>query len=219
MIERIDLLPHRYRALKAQRRNVAIVVGVGVILAGLLGLWWMSLSSSINEERDNLAVLDQRAAGLQSEVAALQRFADLEREVNAKRAALQQVMAGDLAWPALLTDVAMVIPGEAWLTTLTASAGVTEGATPVGTEGAPIRISNETPTGRVQFSGQAVSLPGVADWLVRLAKVDGFQAIWLNSASGGATGAGEGEQELFTFDSTLELGEEALSDRFTQVAP
>ncbi|MFP5297755.1 MAG: PilN domain-containing protein [Actinomycetota bacterium] len=218
MMRSVDLLPQRYRAKRAEKRAVLGVALAGVLVLALMGVWWMVLSSSVDSERDKLATLEQQAGELNRQIAELQRFADLEAEVQAKRAALVQVMAGDLAWPSLLTEVAMVIPGEVWLTTLASSAGMTEGATPVGTEGAAVRISEETPVGRIQFSGQSTSMTGIAEWLIQLAKVDAFTAVWLNSASGGE-GAEADATRVFTFDSTLELGDEALSGRFTEVEP
>lgn len=217
MMRNVDLLPQRYRAKRAERRAVFVIALIGVFLLALMGLWWMTLSSSIDSERENLAALEQRALQLQNDIAELQHFADLEAEVQAKRTALVQVMTGDLDWPSLLTEVAMVVPGEVWLTTMSSSAGLTEGAAQVGTETSAIRVSQETPVGRIQFSGQSISMTGVAKWLIQLAKVDTFSAIWLNSASG-STGA-DGGESLFTFDSTLELSEEALSLRFTEVEP
>lgn len=218
MMRSVDLLPGRYRAKRAERKAIFGIAVAGVFLMALMGLWWMVLSSSVDSERDKLATLEQRALELNAEIAELQRFADLEAEVQAKRAALIQVMTGDLAWPSLLTEVAMVVPGEVWLTSMSSSAGTTEGAAQVPTETAPIRISDETPVGRIQFSGQSTSMTGVAEWLIQLAKVDAFSAIWLNSASGSAQTADDA-QATFTFDSTLELGEEALSERFTKVEP
>jgi Tfp pilus assembly protein PilN len=184
----------------------------GVLVFLLLLFYWIILGSQISTEEDNLDAAQQTNAQLQAQIAELQRFADLDAEVTAKRQALQTVMAGDIRWPALLTEVAMVIPGEVWLTNLAGSAGATEGAAPVGTETAAVRISNRTPVGRIQFSGNALSMPGVARWLIRQGTVDAFSAIWLNSAS--AAAPTEGVPGIVTFDSTLELGEDALSDRF-----
>ncbi|MDQ4125483.1 MAG: PilN domain-containing protein, partial [Actinomycetota bacterium] len=136
--------------------------------------------------------------------------ADLQAEVTAKRQALVTVMTGDVDWPAVMTEVAMVIPGEVWLTGMSASAGATEGAAPVGTETAPVRVSDQTPFGRISFQGKSLSVPGVAKWLVSLRTVREFAAIWLNTATASET---EGTITI-DFDSTLELSDRAASRRF-----
>jgi Tfp pilus assembly protein PilN len=212
MMRRIDLLPEKYAARRRERRNISLILISGVLVFLLLLFYWIILGSQISTEEDNLRAAQQTNAQLQAQIAELQRFADLDAEVTAKRQALQTVMAGDIRWPGLLTEIAMVIPGEVWLTNLAGSAGMTEGAAPVGTETAAIRISNKTPVGRIQFSGNALSFPGVARWLIRQGTVDAFSAIWLNSAS--AAAPTEGVPGIVAFDSTLELGEDALSDRF-----
>lgn len=214
MMRSVDLLPQRYRAKRTERKVIFGIAVAGVFLLALMALWWMVLSSNVDTERDKFAALEQRAVQLNLQIAELQHYADLEAEVQAKRQALVTVMTGDLAWPSLLTEVAMVVPGEVWLTTLASSAGTAEGASQVPTENAPIRISDVVPVGRIQFSGQSTAMTGVARWLIQLAKVEGFHAIWLNSASGS-----QGEDALFTFDSTVELGPESLSGRFTEVQP
>jgi Tfp pilus assembly protein PilN len=212
MMRSVDLLPGRYASRRRQRRTIALMTVAGLAMVGLLVGWWFMLGGELDTQRQDLAAAEATNADLQAQINELARFAALETEVLAKRGALQTVMTGDIAWPSILTEIAMVIPGEVWLDSLTASAGTTEGAAPVGTESAAVRISDETPTGRIQFNGQSTSMEGVAKWLIRQGSVDAFSAIWLNSATG--TTPGTTAQQLFIIDSTLELGAEALSQRF-----
>lgn len=211
MMRRIDLLPSVYEERRRQRRNVISVLIAGLLVLLLLLGWWFYLGLQINNEEDRLADIRARNAVLEQKIAELQRFAELAAEVEAKRTALQTVFAGDVDWPALLTEIAMVVPGEVWLTTLTASAGTTEGAAPVGTETAAIRIDPKEPFGRIAFSGNSLSMPGVARWMIRLESVREFFAVYLNSATAAQEDAGVG---LVTFDSTLELSNRAASRRF-----
>ena len=212
MMRRIDLLPSVYEERRRQRRNVTSVFIAGALVLVLLLGWWFFLGMQINDAKDDLAEVRAQNAALETQIAELQRFAELAAEVEAKRTALQTVFAGDIDWPALLTEVAMVVPGEVWLTNLTASAGATEGSTPVGTETAPIRIDNKEPFGRIQFTGNALSMPGVAKWMLRLEGVPEFFAVYLNSAA--AQQNDTAAQELVTFDTTLELSNRAASKRF-----
>lgn len=213
MTRRIDLLPTRYVERRQERRNAGLIGAVALILVGLLLLWWFLLTTQISSERDKLEATRAENAAIERQIAELAPFAQLEADIQARRTALATVMAGDINWPSLLTEIAMVVPGEVWLDTLTASAGTTEGSSPVATETAEIRISNKTPTGRITFTGKALTMPGVAKWLIRQATAKAFTAVWLNSAT---------EDEnlgVFGFDSSLELGDEALSERFIRRLP
>jgi len=217
MMRRVDLVPASYRQRRRERQTLAGIVVVGVVLAVLLFGWWFLLGQQIDDRESELASVRARNAALEEDISELQRFADLEAEVNAKVTALQTVMAGDVNWPKVLTEVAVVLPGEIWLTELTGSAGATEGSTPVGTETAPVRVSNDAPVGRVAFKGRSLTMPGVAKWLIRQMSVEDFQAVWLTSAVFSETPiAGV---PVADFDSTIELDAAALSERFQQVTP
>ena len=212
-MRRIDLLPPVYMRRRRERRDIALVVVAGLLILLLLIGYWFYLGTQVNKANAELADVQARNLALQQDIDALQRFVELQNEVDSKRAALQTVMAGDVNWPALLTEIAMVIPGEVWLGTLTASAGTTEGATPVGTETAPIPISAQEPFGRIQFTGSSLSMPGVAKWMVRLESVEEFFAVYLAGASRGDAVEGP---PVVTFDSTLELSDKAISKRFQE---
>lgn len=211
MMRRIDLLPPAYQERRRQRRALGIVVVAAMLVLLLIVGWWILLGTQISDQEERLAEARLTNQNLQAEIDSLQRFAELEAEVIAKRNALVTVMTGDVDWPAIMTEVAMVIPGEVWLTNMTASAGMTEGAAPVGTETAPIRVSDQVPFGRIQFQGRSLTMPGVAKWLVSLRNVREFAAIWLNTATLAEV---EGQTSTVNFDSTLELNDRAASNRF-----
>ena len=216
MMRRIDLLPEAYAARQQERRSIAIVVVATLLVLLLLIVWWVSLGTKINGARNDLAAAQQVNARLQADIDRLQNFADLQLEVQTKTQALRTVMAGDVDWPAIMTEVAMVIPGEVWLTNLTTSAGTTEGAEPVPTETNPIRVSkNPTASGRIHFAGCSLTMPGVAKWLIRLGTVKEFTGIWLNTATAPESATTCPVQ----FDSTLEMGPRAQSDRFVRGLP
>lgn len=210
-MRRIDLLPAQYAERRKQRKNLATIVVAGLVVLLLLVGWWFYLGMQINDAQDELADVQQRNELIEDQIAELQRFAELEAEVQAKRTALQTVFAGDVDWPAVMTEIAMVIPGEVWLVNMTASAGTTEGATPVGTETAAVRIDTKEPFGRIDFSGRSLSMPGIAKWMLRLEGVREFFAVYLNNATAGDENT---VPRLIDFNTTLELGSKAASGRF-----
>lgn len=213
MMRRIDLLPASYAQARRDRRNVSYVLIAGAIVVLLLIGWYFMLRSDIADARDELAEINAQNAALQDQIDDLSRFAALDAEVKAKRTALQTVFAGDIDWPAIMTEIAMVVPGEVWLENLTASAGATEGASPVGSEVNPIRLARQAALGRLSFSGNSAScMPGVAKWLIRLAAVDEFDAAWLGNAA--EADSRPGCEPPVTYTSSLELNQKALSHRF-----
>lgn len=210
-MRRMDLLPAAYVERRRQRRNVLVIAVAGLLVLLLLVGWLVLLIGQVSDAKNDLAIVQQSNQQLEAQIAELQRFADLEAEVVAKRTALQTVMAGDIDWPKMMTQIAMVIPGDVWLESFATSAGTTEGAAPVPSEANAIRLSRRTPTGRINFSGRSVCMPGVARWLIRLGTVRDFSAIWLGNATEEDSRPG---CEPVNFDSTLELDDSALSGRF-----
>lgn len=211
MMRRIDLLPPVYVRRRRERRDIALVVVAGLVVLLLLIGYWVILGIRINRANSDLADVQARNLALQQDINELQRFVELQNEVDAKRQSLQTVMAGDIDWPAVMTEVAMVIPGEVWLTSLSASAGTTEGATSVPTETAPVPISSQEPFGRIQFTGNSTTMPGVAKFLIRFEDVESFFAVYLGSATKSTQAGGP---SVVGFGATLELGPAAASERF-----
>jgi Tfp pilus assembly protein PilN len=203
MMYRFDLLPASYAKKAAERRKVGIVAIVGLGLAFSMLVWWFMLGGKINAAKTELADAQARNAGLQTQIAELRKYDELALEVQDKAGNLLLVFEGDVAWPSMLNEVAMVTPGEVWLESLTTSAGTTEGSAPVGTETAEIRVADGAPFGRIQFTGKSTTMTGVGKWMMRLSSVKEFQAVWLNSAT--KTEATENTVEFIDFDSTIEL--------------
>lgn len=210
MMRRIELLPESYQRKRKERRTIMAIIAGGVVVLLLLVAYWVVLQSQVSDQKDRLDEVQATNAQLQSQIADLQRFADLDEEVRTKETALATVMAGDVDWPAVFTEIAMVTPGEVWLTDLSASAGLTEGAEPVETETAPVKVSDEAPFGRMRFSGTSLTMPGIAKWLIRLSTVRDFDASWLNSA----TETQIGTTNVLEFQSTIEFNAKAASGRF-----
>ena len=210
MMRRIDLLPPVYAEQRRERRNVFLAVVSGLLVFLVLLGYWLVLGFRISQADKDLAVVQSRNSGLQAQIAELQTFRDLAEELAAKSQALQEVMAGDIDWPAVLTEVALVTPGEVWLAQLTASAARTEGETPVGTETAAVRVSEAEPLGRILFQGRSLTMNGVARFMIQLSKLREFSAAYLNNASESQL---EG-RSVIDFETSVELGRKALSNRF-----
>ncbi len=218
MMRRIDLMPASYAERRKQRRAVGMVAVAGLVIVVVLLAWWVFLGTQISAEEERLAEVQATNAELQAQIDELARFARLEQEVQQRQAALQSAMGGDVDWPAVLTEIAMVVPGEVWLTSLQGSAVTPEGSL-VGTEDAEIDVAQKEPFGRVQFQGTSLSMPGIGKWMIRLGSAKDFQAVWLTTATEKPAQIEAGIPASFDFDSTIEFNEKAASLRFQEDRP
>lgn len=215
MMRRIDLLPTTYAEKRRERRNIGLVMLAGLAVLALLLFYWVVLGTRVNHKKTELRAIEASNAQLETQIARLQEFQALADELAAKQAALVQVTALDVDWSALLTEVALVTPSDVWLTQLSGSRLGSEGETPAGTETALVRINKNAPTGRITFSGRALDMPDVATWLMRLQDVRGATAIYLSNAIEEKLE----NQEVITFENTVELTQKVLSKRFEEESP
>lgn len=218
MTQTIDLLPGRYAARRHQRQTVGVTAIGGLAVLALLILFWFYLGSQLATTQGELEEAQATSTRVQTEVDGLQRFGALETSVTTRAGDLTTVMANDVDWPSVLTEIGMVVPSNVQLTTIIASAGTVEGAAPVATETATVRVAKKAPYGRVSFQGSTLDMKDVSQWLARLGAVPGFQAPYLNDASKAvdatATTTGTSAQELVTFDTSVEMTAKTAATRF-----
>lgn len=213
MMRQADLLPAVYRRRQRQRRWIAGIVAGGVVILILLIVWWLVTAGQVSDKQRELDQARARNAALRGQVAKLQRFSTLQEQAQRRRSALAAVMKGDVDWPALLTEIAMVVPPEVSLDSFDASAANTESSQPVDTETNPVPLARAAPAGSITFNGTSTTMPGVAKWLLRLAAAKGFDAVYLSSAQKGTSSSGANQVQ---FTNTAQLDAGLLSHRFEQ---
>jgi len=223
MMRRIDLLPSTYAERRRERRNIGLVMLGGLAVLALLMFYWVLLGQKVDDANSTLAGVESNNQQLQAQITQLQQFQDLETEVAQKRQALATVTARDVDWSTLLTEIALVTPTDVWFTQMNGSRAGSEGETPASTELAEVRISKNAPAGRVSFSGQALDMPAVAKLLVRLEEVRGVTATFLQNAVEEEQDGADGEEaevtRVVSFDTTIELTDKVLSQRFAEGSP
>jgi Tfp pilus assembly protein PilN len=195
----VNLLPSELRAREARRRLTSVVVIVGVLVLGLVGLFYFFQVMNLSRARDDLAAQEGVNQQLQAQVNDLQRFQELQNQLEAKQGLVDSVFVGEVSWSTVLVDISRVIPSEAYLTSLTGSSAA---ATATPTTGGATLIGNIT------FTGVVRETDPLATWLTRLDQVDGWVNAWMTSAT---------EQEpfsrVYTFNSGLDLSLDAATRR------
>ena len=197
----VNLLPSELRAREATRRLTSVVVIVGALVLGLVGLFYFFQVMNLSRARDDLAAQEGVNRQLQAQVNDLQRFQELQNQLEAKQALVDSVSAGEVSWSTVLVDISQVIPSDAYLTSLTGSiAGATATPTPTPTTGGTTLIGN------ISFTGVVRETDPLATWLTRLEQVDGWENAWMTSATEQAPFS-----RIYTFNSGVDLSVEATT--------
>lgn len=201
---RINLLPPEVLERQRTRRRTVMVAGAGVLVLVVLAGFYFVQILTLQGVEDDIEIQQAENAQLEAQIAELQDIAALEDEIERTRLVLTGLLADRVLWSGILRDISLVIPGEVWLSGITAQLGLT------GTDeaGAPVATTTGV-VGQISFSGFAFDHRDVALWLSRLEDVRGFINPWLSTSSKSPIG----EQEAVTFTSSVDLSEQAVARR------
>jgi Tfp pilus assembly protein PilN len=205
-VSKVNLLPRELRQKQATRRTTAMIAAIGAAVLLLVLLFYVVQTMRLSSAQDELATQEATNAQLESQIAELQPYADLQAQLVAKQGLVDLIFLNEVSWSGVLVDVSRMIPDDAYLTNLsgqiTAQTGTQIGATPA--EGTPATGL----IGGITFQGVAGGTDSIATWLTRLESVKGWVNAWVNSAQ--ETGA---YTRIYGFDSGVDLSVEAATGR------
>ncbi|HVL81328.1 MAG TPA: hypothetical protein VM840_07045 [Actinomycetota bacterium] len=194
---RINLLPPEIRARQRQRRLLTIVGGVGAAILVFLAVIYFIQRGTIGDEQQRLEQLQAQRGQLETEVAALQQFGDLQQTVEQRRSTLAVALTNDIAWSRYLNDLSLIMPDNSWLVNM--SLASSPGQAPTG----------EQSFGTVTFSGFVFDFPGLAGWLTRVGQLDGLAFLYLTNG----TRTEIGTNDVVSFASNAYVTAPLLSQR------
>jgi Tfp pilus assembly protein PilN len=166
---------------------------VGALVALLAGITALVLTNNQISEREGevatLEVEDARETAKAERLAAYVQFRDLSEQRTETVASLAD---SRFDWERVMRELALILPRDAWLVQLTASAaGNTEGG---GDGGSGLRSSSQGPA--LELTGCAVGQEAVAGFVTALEDIDGVTRVGVQSSElpdpGSADGGGEG---------------------------
>lgn len=204
-MSQVNLLPPELRQRQAVRRRTGMVAAAGLAVLALIGGFYYLQTMKLSHAKDDLTAQESINSGIQTQIAALTQFGDLQTQLQVKKALVTTVFANEVSWSSALIDVSQIIPANSYLSSLTgsltAATAATGTATPTTTGGVPL-------VGTMSFAGLAMEADTVASWLTRLEQVKGWANPW------GTTFQENGPySRIYSFDSGIDLTAEAETPR------
>jgi Tfp pilus assembly protein PilN len=175
-----------------------VLLAVAVLVIFAIGLGYYVLNGRLDSKQEELADVQQQTSQLESQVAALDRFAQLSSQRQNAEANVRQIYAGRTLVASILDTISFVVPEDAWFSTLTLETADPVGKAPGGA-GAPSSPGQAQTTMAVE--GNTYSFEGVAQVLIRLKLVPQLTDVELLSA-GEPSGATDPAKDVKGFSIT-----------------
>lgn len=214
---RINLLPPEITQKRLDERRWRWIAVGGIVAGVLVLLVFLFLQFQVSIKQGEVASVQQQAAGLQQQAQRFQIFRQKESELTARRAVVSKALAGRIDWSRLLSEVAMVLPSDVYVTQIGA------------TQPTPATTKDPAAPGSLTMSGKALDVPNdvpdlgyksVAKLLSRLADLDQLNAVWLtDSAKPAAIPEGTVSTEPAAFFITFGLSAEISSPPTSTASP
>lgn len=195
---RISLLPREVTLRKEQHRQAVLIASAVGALAVLLLLLWVLAGSRLAGEIERAEAAEDSARELEQQAAALRDINALDEELATRAAAIEAVLAKDVAWTRFIQEVATVMPGDVWITSFSATRSDVEGDS----------------FGTVNFGLMGFDHTSTARWLMRMGGLPSLSGLWVPSSS-----KTEGPPTTVTFSSTASLTEVTGTGRAEEFSP
>lgn len=171
-----NLLPTDFQTTRRKLPGAAFAaVGAGAAIGALVTAGFFIEHGKVEERQAQLETLKVQLAAIPKPVQPkIQVSPQLTAEKDTRFVALNEALAGRIAWDRVLRELSLVLPEDVWLNNLSATSPTGATATP-GTPAA-------TSTG-ITFKGYTYSQEGVARLLTRLALVPNLQNVKLQSST------------------------------------
>jgi len=193
----VNLLP---REPKLGRKRLSVVAQLALVapfvVASLLTAGYLLSSAKVNDRNGTLVALQAELALLPAPPPAPKVNMELALQRDQRIAALSAALGGRLAWDRVLREISAVLPGDVWLTSLTAEHSTPPPAPPVTTTTTESTTTTTSTTpapapaaplppptaGPLTVAGYTYSQEAVARLLTRLAVVPALQDVTLLSS-------------------------------------
>ena len=202
-MSQVNLLPREILERQKIRRNTALIALVGAfVLLGVVGLYLLE-GSKLSSVNDQIAAQDAENATVQTQIAQLQSYADLQTQAQQQQQLLDSAWSGEVSFSGLLMDVSSVIPPDMDLSSLN--------VTLIAPAAAGTTTTTTAFVGNINMAGEGLNSQTIATWLTRLeTTVKGWANPWASTITLNVDGG------PYTLTTTVDLTTAVVTPRGSQ---
>lgn len=197
----VNLIPAEERrgSQAPMRTGLLPYLLVGALVAVLVGVTALVLTGNqIADREDEVAQLQREDAAAKARAERLVAFTQFETLHEQRLATISSLADSRFDWERVMRELALILPEDAWLVSLNATASPEAGGeSGGGDEGGGSALRGSVPGPALEISGCAAGQESVAGFVTALKDIDGVTRVGVESSElpeqAIASSAGEGE--------------------------
>ena len=210
----IDLCPPQKRKLRFDRRLGMRIGAAAAVLVVILGGLSVRSVLAVRHQRQQLAAAEKVNRGVQADIDRYDSLQRLNSDLETSRKRVQSALGGDVSWTHLLSDFVANMPGNVWISSLSAQTNPTgKGTAPAAPAGSNPAAAGPSGIGSLQWSVTGLDYPAAAAWLTQLGQDPDLSGVSI----AGVTQTQTGGRQTVNFNSTATLTPQARSDRASRL--
>jgi Tfp pilus assembly protein PilN len=196
----VNLIPAEERpgGRKPMRGGPLAYIIVGALAAAVIGVAVLAITNNqISDSKAKIATLEEERASIEVRAQALDAYTQFHALREQRVATITSLADSRFDWERVMRELALVLPSDVWLTSLSGSANPS--ATAEGS--ASVSLRSAIPGPALELVGCARSQDAVAGFVQALKEIDGVTRVGMPSS---ALGSGSGGDSGSTTASTCQ---------------
>jgi Tfp pilus assembly protein PilN len=192
----VNLIPEEERpgSRRPMRGGPLAYIIVGALAAAVIGVAVLAVTGNqISDSKAEIATLESEKSAVEARAQALDAYTQFHALREQRLATVTSLADSRFDWQRVMRELAIVLPGDVWLTTLSGTASSTSSVS--GGGGGTMRSSIAGPA--LELNGCATGQDAVAGFVQALKQIDGVTRVGVESSklgeeseSGGASSGG-----------------------------
>jgi Tfp pilus assembly protein PilN len=187
----VNLIPAEERpgGRKPMRGGPLAYIIVGALAAAVIGVAVLAVTSNqISDSKAEIAKLEDEKSAVEARAQALDAYTQFHSLREQRLATVTSLADSRFDWQRVMRELAIVLPGDVWLTTLSGTASSSSSVD--GGGGGAMRSSIAGPA--LELNGCATGQDAVAGFVQALKQIDGVTRVGVESSKLGEESGGSG---------------------------
>jgi len=200
----VNLIPtdERPGERKPMRGGPLAYIVVGALAAAVIGVAVLAVTNNqISETKTEITRLEGERATVEARAQALDAYTQFHAMREQRDLTIANLADSRFDWQRVMRELAIVLPGNVWLTNLTGTAS--PGSTVEGAASVAMRSSIPGPA--LELNGCATGQAGVAGFVQALKEIDGVTRVGVQSSTLGEESGSESSCQTRAFIAQFEI--------------